>query len=322
MTTLIKFPFFDYLCFMKHYLLYISLVSALLVGCGSPAKKAKTETKPAPSYHFRKVYPPAQATAEDKFAYMAEHYWDKFDFADTVFIAKVDTVEMLRAYAVYIAKFVGPNNPEPIKELMTRASTSKPMFEYFVMLAEKILHDPNSPVRSDELYIPVLEAQLATPFYDEYERLAPAYDLEIAQQNRIGRKANDFRYTVASGRSSNLYSIDAEYVLIFINNPGCPMCKTIQSAVVESPMLNELQERGSLVVLALYPDEDIDAWRSYAPSMPPKWINSYDKGCVIREKNLYDLRAIPAMYLLDSQKRVLVKDSTSVEEIEFVIDRQ
>lgn len=307
---------------MKRYLLYMSLLSALLAGCGSPSKRTKPETKPAPSYHFRMVQPPMQATDEDKFAFMAEHYWDKFDFADTVFIAKVDTVEMLGVYAAYVANFVGPTNQEPIRELMKRASASKPMFEYFVMLAEKILHDPNSPVRSEELYIPVLEAQLATPFYDEYERLAPAYDLEIANQNRIGRKANDFRYTLASGRSSNLYSIDAEYVLIFINNPGCPMCKSIQSAITESPMLNELQERGSLVVLALYPDEDIDAWRAYAPSMPSKWINSYDKGCVIREKNLYDLRAIPAMYLLDARKQVLVKDSTSIEEIEFVIDRR
>ena len=306
---------------MKYYL-YIFIPILLLGGCGSPAKKTESGAKPVPSYHFRMVQPPTQATDEDKFAYMAEHYWDKFDFADTVFIANADTVEMLRAYAAYVANFVGPTNQEPIKELMKRASTSKPMFEYFVMLAERVLHDPNSPVRSEELYIPVLEAQLATPFYDEYERLAPAYDLEIAKQNRIGHRANDFRYTLASGRSSNLYSIDAEYVLIFINNPGCPMCKTIQTAIVESPMLNELQERGSLVVLALYPDEDLDAWREYAASMPAKWINSYDRGCVVRDKNLYDLRAIPAMYLLDSEKRVLVKDSTSVEEIEFVIDRQ
>ncbi len=308
---------------MKHcVLLYISVSLLLFGGCGSPAKKTKPEVESAPSYHFRTVQPPPQSTEEDKFAYMAEHYWDKFDFSDTVFIANADTVEIVRAYAVYVANFVGPTNQKPIRELMARASTSKRMFEYFVMLAERVLHDPNSPVRSEELYIPVLEAQLETPFYDEYERLAPAYDLEIAKQNRIGHKANDFGYTLASGRSSNLYSIDAEYVLIFINNPGCPMCKSIQAAITESPMLNELQERGSLTVLALYPDEDLDAWRAYAPSMPTRWINSYDKGCVIREKNLYDLRAIPAMYLLDAQKRVLVKDSVSVGEIEFVIDRQ
>ena len=41
----------------------------------------------------------------------------------------------------------------------------------------------------------------------------------------------------------------------------------------------------------------------------------------MREKSLYDLGAIPAMYLLDRDKRVLVKDSTDVSYIEEVIDR-
>ena len=47
-----------------------------------------------------------------------------------------------------------------------------------------------------------------------------------------------------------------------------------------------------------------------------------DRGCVVREKSLYDLHAIPALYLLDSRKRVLVKDSTDVAQIEEIIDRR
>ena len=303
--------------------LIVSASVMLLVACGGQsAKKEIAERGTASatkSYHFRTVQPPAMATDEDKFAYMAEHYWDKFDFADTLFITHADTAEMARAYAVYVANFVAPTEQGPIRELMQRASTSKKMFDYFVMLAEKVLHDPNSPVRNEELYIPVLEAQMTTPFYDEYERLAPEYDLQLARQNRIGHRANDFRYTLASGRSSTLYALHADYVLIFINNPGCPMCKQIQTAIGESQLLNTMLAKGSLKVLAVYPDRDLEAWRKYAPTMPAKWINSYDKGCVIEAKRLYDLRAIPAMYLLDARKTVLVRDSTSVEEVERAV---
>ena len=42
---------------------------------------------------------------------------------------------------------------------------------------------------------------------------------------------------------------------------------------------------------------------------------------MIRERELYDLKAIPALYLLDRDKRVLVKDSTDVPQIEEAIDR-
>ena len=89
-----------------------------------------------------------------------------------------------------------------------------------------------------------------------------------------------------------------------------------------SPMLSVMIKRGRLKVVALYPDEDLAEWREYRGHIPPSWINGYDAGCVVREKSLYDLHAIPTLYLLDRDKRVLVKDSTDVPYIEEVIDRR
>lgn len=60
----------------------------------------------------------------------------------------------------------------------------------------------------------------------------------------------------------------------------------------------------------------------YREQIPASWINAYDDGCVLREKGLYDLSAIPSLYLLDAQKRVLVKDATDVALVEEVIDRR
>ena len=144
----------------------------------------------------------------------------------------------------------------------------------------------------------------------------------MRSQNRIGRPANDFRYTTADGATRRMYDIRAEYLLLFINNPGCNMCKTVREAISASPMLNELIERGKLKVLALFPDEDLTEWRNYRDHIPASWINAYDAGCLVRENGTYDLTAIPSLYLLDSDKRVLVKDSTDVPYIEEVIDRR
>lgn len=80
------------------------------------------------------------------------------------------------------------------------------------------------------------------------------------------------------------------------------MCKTVREAISASPMLNELIERGKLKVLALFPDEDLTEWQEYRPQIPARWINAYDKGCVVRDRELYDLKAIPALYLLDRRQ--------------------
>ena len=289
---------------------------ALCVGC---APKQKSE--PAKSYRFAYVQPPLHVANDQVPSYMLDHYWDKFDFADTLWTTKSDTTEMLRAYASYVVGYVGPFNQEPIRKLMQRASVSKKMFDYFAMLSEKVLYDPNSPYRSDELYIAVLEAQLASPHYDEYEKMAPEYDLRVVSQNRIGHEANDFDYTVKSGRRSNLYSLKNDFVIVYINNPGCTMCREITEELKQSQIITDLQRKGTLKILAIYPDEDLNEWHKYHSDLPTEWINGYDRGCRIHRENLYNVRAIPALYLLDKEKKVLVKDSVNVGEIEAILSQ-
>ena len=295
----------------------VTIVFAVLmfVSCGGQ-QKSKEANQPQ-KYRFSRVLPPAHLVGEEAVAWMADHYWDRFDFADTLIIERADSAEMMRVYAEYVATCVGPYNGEPIKKLMQKASVSRKMLDYFASMSERLFHDPNSPLRSDELYIPVLEAQLASPYYDEYEKMVPEYDLSLASQNRIFQKANDFRYTTASGRTTNLYSVKADFILIYINNPGCPMCRDIQAQLEATPLISELLAAGVLKIVALYPDEDITLWKQHP--LPKEWISGYDRGCQIEKNRTYDLRAIPALYLLDKDKKVLVKDSTSVPQLVQVL---
>lgn len=303
--------------------LVLILAAVGLAACGGRAPRRPAATTAETPAVFLPAIAPAALAPEERVEWLRWHYWDNFDFADTAFLARADTLQLFEAYARYVQLlFSAPTDGAPMDSLMRRAAVSRPMLDYFAMLADQVLGDPNSPLRNDEFYIPVLRAQLSSPWYDEYERLAPEYRLSLASQNRIGEPANDFRYTLASGATGSLYGLRAEYVLLFINNPGCPMCREIREAISASPMLTELIEHGRLRVLALYPDENLDEWRAYREQIPASWINAYDDGCVLREKGLYDLSAIPSLYLLDAQKRVLVKDATDVALVEEVIDRR
>ena len=272
---------------------------------------------------FIPALPPSTLNPEEHRAYMVEHYWDKFDFSDTLFIAEVDTSHMATAFAIYATGYVPDSLAHSaMSRLMQKASASRKMFAYFMTLSEMVLHDPNSPLRDDEKYIPVLEAAIASPLYDEYERMPYEYDLKVAMKNRVGHKANDFVYTLSSERSARMYNVKAEYLLIFISNQGCPMCRDIREQLMASPLLNELSERGKFKVLVIYPDKDLEAWREHLGDYPSSWINAYDKGGVITEQNLYDLKAIPALYLLNKDKIVMAKDCTDVEYIEHLISEE
>lgn len=309
---------------MKNLFMAVLAAAAMLCGCGGcggrNAASAVADVADSGQRVFRPATPPAMLTPEQQAGYLNEHFWDTFDFADTLFLAEADTMQMMTSFALYVQQFV-PDSlaAESMSRLFEKAAVSKPMLEYFAMLAENVLHDPNSQFRNDELYIPVLETVLASDLLDKYERMPYEYDLEIARQNRIGRKANDFRYTLASDRSARMYDIRADYLLLFISNPGCPMCRDVRERIKASKVLTDLVGQGRMKVLVIYPDADLKSWREHLPEYPESWINAYDYGREITKQRLYDLRAIPSLYLLDADKRVLAKDCVDVAYIEDIV---
>lgn len=300
------------------------IVALALVACGQKRAKDGDEqilsNGAATELSFPNIVIPEMVPIEERVKFLAEHYWDRFDFSDTTFCNKPDITEQAYANYLDILRYVDPAvAQQSAAQLIKRAEVDSTMFDYFVMLSDKYLYDPNSPFRNDELLIPTLECIIASPLLDEDEKIRPQSQLNMAQKNRIGQKANDFRYTLHDGRTGHMYSIEADYLLVFINNPDCPACKEIREQIGASPMLSEMIERGVMKVLAIYPDEDITAWLNYRHNIPASWINGYDKQLRMRDEELYDLKAIPSLYLLDAEKRVMLKDCNLVPQIEEAI---
>ena len=64
-----------------------------------------------------------------------------------------------------------------------------------------------------------------------------------------------------------------------------------------------------MAVANIYIDEDLEAWYGYQSIYPEEWYNGYDPNFIIRTDLLYNVRAIPSLYLLDRDKTVLLKDA-------------
>ena len=54
------------------------------------------------------------------------------------------------------------------------------------------------------------------------------------------------------------------------------------------------------------------------PVYPEEWYNGFDPDFVIRNETLYNVRAIPSLYLLDSEKTVLLKDAPENRMFEYL----
>ena len=107
-----------------------------------------------------------------------------------------------------------------------------------------------------------------------------------------------------------MHGLRSEYTVLFFNNPGCPACRDIAGLMVASPEITQRVRDGRLTVLAVYPDEDLKAWQEHGADFPESWGYVRGRDGALSEANLYDLKAIPTLYLLDRNKKVLLKDAT------------
>lgn len=146
------------------------------------------------------------------------------------------------------------------------------------------------------------------------------HDLKLIDLNRKGSIASDFTYTLHSGRQGRMHSICSPYTLLWFYDPDCEGCAAMLEAMKRSDILNHPKVLEHVTVLAVYPDEDIELWRSHRHRIPAAWTNAYDKKLVILTEELYDLKGMPTLYLLDRNKRVLLKDA-SVKEVEYYFQK-
>lgn len=252
-------------------------------------------------------------------SYYRHHYWDSLILPeDTV---AVDTAMMLSAFVSFVKLLEKANATDiaAMEELMSQCMKDRRRLDLFSLLSERVLHDPNSPYREDELYMLVLRARIESGFYDSATKIRDQYHLDMAMQNRTGHKANDFRYTLKDGSTGSLYNLKSTYTLVFINNPGCTMCRAVKDKLQASDYLMKFVAEGKMQVLTIYPDDDTAEWIEHYNEIPSSWINAYDEGCTIRRDGSYKLDAIPSLYLLDMNKTVLLKDATDIEDIVGII---
>lgn len=291
---------------------YLHILSLLLIINACNGQQKQKEEQAALPRTFEMVSVPAMITdPAERADYLAKHYWDKFNFKDTTYLHEPEITEQALSNFIGIMGYASPEAISPsIKTLMQKAEADSTMFRYFSDQMEKYLYDPNSPLRNEEMYISVLEYLTESSSLADVDKIRPAHLLQLALKNRIGTPAADFTYTLVNGQAGKLSGLKADYLLLFFNNPDCHACQEITQQLSISPIIEMLDKSKRLKILAVYPDEDLQAWKNHQASMPAHWINAYDKSLTLKNDEVYDLKAIPTLYLLNKEKKVILKDAT------------
>lgn len=266
------------------------------------------------------VIPSELTIAQERANYLVNHYWDNFDFADTAFIHLPEITE--QAFANYIEILTHADKATSYFSmndmLLKSEKASNLMYGYFLDMYKKYLYDPNSPLRNEEYYIPVLNHVIKSDNTGETDWERAEFTLSLMLKNRVGQSASNITYTLESGKTKRLYDTHAQYTLLYFYNPDCSACEQLTNYLKESDLIEKLVNNKILSILMVYPDKDLDIWRKHLSNIPETWINGYDKSTTIIDKQIYDLKAIPTLYLLNKDKKVILKDADVEKVINYL----
>lgn len=282
---------------------------------------------------FPKVQVPVVVTDPGEIGqYVLQHWWDGYfaeggptDSSAILGVLKPELEQALSNWIGGLESIPVPEARELVGGLFSKLEAcqdaepdSSLTFLRFSEMVARYLYDPNSPLRSEDLFLPFVRGLAASRWTREDMRPGYAYEARMCALNQFGERVPDIDFKDAGGKCHSLYGIGASCTLLFFSNPGCEACKDIIVALQSRPYLDTMISDGVLAIVNIYIDKEIDKWLEYEPSYPRNWVTGYDHLFRIREEQTYDVRAIPSLYLLDSEKRVVLKDAPTERALAFL----
>lgn len=267
---------------------------------------------------------PPQEVVSDRHlfqSYYIEHFFDNFVWNDPRIFNTIVVEQKLKEICNMIYQYDNPEYDTFVVAALNQAKVNQTSYEYLFDALEHVLGSNISPYKVEHTYIAMLKDALAYPKLDENRKRRYTRELGFIDKNHAGDTVPDFRLVLANGDTTTFYAIESEYTLLYLQHPTCPTCHQVRNRMKGFDKLNRAIESGKLKVVMVYFEDDPKVWDNYIHSSEanPKYLQGWNFDQTIDDKDLFDTRTIPYMFLLDKDKVVIKKDLL-VNEIEPYID--
>ena len=280
----------------------------------SQALMAQEQTVPvAEKVTFPMVTVPDEITdPQARAKYLGEHFWDNVDFATA-------SEALVEQGLIDMASIFPLLNSETLISSMTalvkKAETSKAGLLMMLSLADKYLYGTSSPLYNEAAYRGLLQSALISKALNKADKEPYQKQLVILEMNNEGSAAVDFDMQLVDGSKAKLSDIEAPVSILFFYAADNLDCKLQRFRLTQARLVNYLQRAGGIKIVAVCVEGDKAAWEKFRADSPKEWLHVFDASGKIKSENLYDLRTLPRLYLLDEQKTVLLKN-TKADDIE------
>lgn len=248
------------------------------------------------------------------------HYFDNIDFTDSRLLRTPILEGKINSYFDRVL-IPHPDSiiPQAIS-LVEKSKVNKEVFQYVLsFLVNKF--QTSERMGMDGVFVALSEKYYLTNqawWADQKLVDKIAERVKALKPNLIGNVAPDLWLPNPYGQYYRLSEIKAKVTVVYFWDPECGHCKKVTPELKKT--YDKFKSKG-LEVFAVFTQGDQPKWMEYINKNDLNFINVWDPTFSSNFRNLYDIYSTPVMFVLDQNKKIVLK-RISVETLNSYLENE
>lgn len=234
--------------------------------------------------------------------YFVEHFWDPMDFKQTA----VGQHQLNHAFSEYVVglRFCDRTVAmKSVEKLISKLNKNTTLLYQFTRAAEDNLYSETAEIWIDEIYLKFIEAVVKNKKIKKERKIRYITQYESLKNSIIGSKAQKFEFIDRSG-TKTMFSAEAKPTIIIFGSPDCIDCMMTKVRLNSDEKIIQLAKDNEIKIYFIIPDGGDDNWKNMVADYPHYWT----VGVSDSVSDIYDIRLSPTIYLLNSERKIELKN--------------
>lgn len=261
--------------------------------------------------------PDGSPDREKMYQVFKERYFDNIDFSDDRILQTPVYHSVLRRYFNNVIIQHPDSVIREADRIVDKARANKEMFKYTVWFITN--NAESSPMMGmDAVFVHMVENYYMTDEVDWLDEDRKQRIINRAMELKpllLGKVAPNIKVYDTEGKAIELHDVEAEYIIVYFWDSECGFCRRA------TPKIKKAYENLSdynIIVFSVNTETDKDKWLNVIADYEHNWIHVNDVRNRSGFRDKYNIYAIPKIFILDSDKKILAKDIGAEHVEQFI----
>ncbi len=236
-----------------------------------------------------------------------KHFFDNIDFSDDRILQTPVYHSRLRIFFNNVLMQIPDSIIKEAVRVVEKSRANEEMFRYTVWFITN--NAESSPVMGmDAVFVYMVENYYVTGEVDWLDEERMQRIIQRAMEKKpllLGNVAPDISIYDPDGNALVLHDVEAAYLILYFWDSECAFCR--QATPLIKTAYENLKDRG-LKVFSVNTEADADKWLRVIADYRYNWYHGNDPDNDSGFRDKYNIYAIPKIFILDAEKRIIAKD--------------